>query len=167
MGNWSDGTIQPPAAEAMPLAAAITVASPAAAGPAAAGPIIGDRNAKMPENACAESVAMLLIALAALIASPAAIPSPFAAVRAAAPASVAVDMASSLAIQLVTILTPRLTNSAIIDCAIFATAFCNVVVPNIMPVIDVSNARWIGCIRLCQVLWLVCTARESRFSFSL
>src|ERR1700736_5349116 len=97
MASWSDGTIQPPAADAMPLAAAITVASPAAAGtnhgalpapagPAARGPIIGARNAKMPENACAESVAMLLIALAALIASPAAIPSPLAAVRAAAPA---------------------------------------------------------------------------------
>src|SRR5437763_13705490 len=115
MAIWSDGTIQPPAAEAIPLAAAITVASPAAAGPAAAGPMIGARNAKMPENACAESVAMLLIALAALIASPAAIPSPSAAVRASAPASVAVVMASSLAIQLVTILTPRLTNSAIIE----------------------------------------------------
>ena len=112
----------------------------------------------MPENACAESVAMLLTALAAFTASPAAIPSPSAAVRAAAPASVAVVMASSLAIQLVTILTPRLTNSASMDCAIFATAFCNVVVPNIMPVIEVSKARWIGCIRLCQVLWLVCEA---------
>src|SRR5205085_7430591 len=50
MASWSDGTIQPPAADAIPLAAAITVASPAAAGPAAAGPIIGARNAKMPEN---------------------------------------------------------------------------------------------------------------------
>src|SRR5260370_30853105 len=105
MASWSDGTIQPPAAEAIPLAAAITVASPAAAGPAAAGPIIGARNAKMPENVCAESVPMLLIALAALIASPAAIPSPSASVRAAAPAWVAGVMALSLAIQLVPILT--------------------------------------------------------------
>ena len=158
MASWFDGTIQPPAAEAMPLAAAITVASPAAAGPAAAGPIIGARNAKMPENACAESVTMLLIAFAAFTASPAASPSPSAAVRAAAPASVAVVMASSLAIQFVAILTPRLTNSASIDCPICATAFCRLVVPNIMPVIEVSKARWIGCIRLCQVLWLVCAA---------
>src|SRR5947199_1967438 len=99
MAIWTDGTIQPPAAEAITLAAAITVASPAAAGPAAAGPIIGARKAKMPENACAESVMMLLTAFVAFTASPAAIPSPSAAVRAAAPASVAVVMASSLAIQ--------------------------------------------------------------------
>jgi len=52
--------------------------------------MIGAKNAKMPENACAESVIMLLTALTAFIASPAAIPSPSAAVRAVAPASVAV-----------------------------------------------------------------------------
>src|SRR5215469_11282821 len=104
MASWLEGTTQPPAAEAIPPAAAITVASPAAAGPAAAGPISGARNAKMPENACAESVVMLLTAFNAFIARPAAIPSPSAAVRADAPASVAVVIASSLAIQFVTIL---------------------------------------------------------------
>ena len=101
---------------------------------------------------------MLLSAFSPLSANPAAIPSPSAAVRATAPASVAVVMASSLAIQFVTILTPRLTNSPMIDCAMFATAFCSVVVPRIMPVIEVSNARWIGCIRPSQTRWLFCAA---------
>ena len=57
--------------------------------------------------------------------------------------------------------------ATVITCAIFATAFCSVVVPNIMPVIEVSKARWIGCIRLCQVLWLVCTPRRSSCSLPL
>ena len=58
---------------------------------------------------------VLLTAFIAFNANPAANPSPSAAVRATAPASLAVVIASSLATQFVTILTPRLTNSAIID----------------------------------------------------
>ena len=65
-----------------------------------------------------------------------------------------------------TFLTVELTNSAMIDRARFDSAFCTVVVPRMIPVIEVSSARWTGCNRLAHCFSLSCTAWASSFCLS-